>query len=497
MGGGCNDAQAGKAPLSAAEVGGSFVLQYYRTLTTDKENLHKYYKDESICSRGFEGATPDQKTQYGVAEIREEIRASRILGASRAEISLIQSQESKQGGILVMVVGYFVYSDSPQKVHFTQVFFLDKQSDPYPGYFVQNDILKYDTVGAETTQAQPQTELPPPLLPPPQPPMLSSTPAATVVDSAVKEADVSESKEVVAEDEEQGVDAAEEDAGAQAVEEEEEDEEAFVDDAAVDDAAAAEAVAAAAEAAEAEEKPSPPSWASMASKLKEGGGGLANSKVQGFALPAPAKAKASTSLPSVPKASTMPVLPPASAAMKAKAAAKSQEAAAPKAEEAGEVRLWVSRLPMDPAVENQELLDAFNKLIADAGSEGSITIDLRRDMSKDWVYVTVSKQDVADTLVQHSKDRKISVKGRILKAELERKVTSTRREKGSGKGGGQAAEDSGEAKAADGGGRGSRRGKGGKGGSEAGGKGGKGGADAGGRRGGEKGGGGNWRNQTS
>merc|ERR1719161_1626407 len=181
--------------------------------------------------------------------------------------------------------------------------------------------------------------------------------------------------------------------------------------------------------------------------------------------------------------------------MKAKAAAKSQEAAAPKAEEAGEVRLWVSRLPLDPAVENQELLDAFNKLIADAGSEGSITIDLRRDMSKDWVYVTVSKQDVADTLVQHSKDRKISVKGRILKAELERKVTSTRREKGSGKGGGQAAEDSGEAKAADGGGRGSRRGKGGKGGSEAGGKGGKGGADAGGRRGGEKGGGGNWRNQ--
>ena len=49
------------------------------------------------------------------------------------------------------------------------------------------------------------------------------------------------------------------------------------------------------------------------------------------------EAKASTSLPSVPKASTMPVLPPASAAMKAKAAAKSQEAAAPKAEEAGEV----------------------------------------------------------------------------------------------------------------------------------------------------------------
>lgn len=512
MGGGRNDALPGKAPHSAAEVGGSFVLQYYRTLTTERENLHKYYKDESIVSRGVEGASPDQITySAGVEEIREEIRSSAYSGASKTEINCIQSMESKQGGILVQVLGYLVYSESPEKIHFTQVFFLDKQTDPYPGYFVQNDILRYVTGKAEHSEFQA-----PPLLPPPQPPML---PAPT--DSAAPaEVDV---ETPAAEEEEEATPAAEEEV---ALDEAAEEDAVMPEAVAVDDSAVAEAVAAAvaaeaeaAEAAEAvpiipEEKPPAKSWASMAGKLKEGGGTLGPpSKLQGWSLPAPAAAKAKSTVSSkfTAASSTMPVLPPPSAALKAKAKA------AELGQEAVEVRLWVSRIPTDQPPENQELVDCFNKLIAEVDENATVQIE-RKDVTKDWAYITVWSQEVADALVQLSKDRKVAVKGKILKVQIghdEKPKFPSNNRRSPGKGGG---EDGGDPKAADGGAgsRGPRRGKGAKGGGDAGGKGSKGGADSGspsdkqaadgsrpkggGRRGGEKGKGGggegNWRSQN-
>jgi len=375
--------------------------------------------------------------------------------------------ESKQGGILVLVLGYFVWSDSPEKTHFTQVFFLDKQADPYAGYFVQNDILRYVTGKAEHSelQAQLQTD-PPPLLPPPFPPMMRAQ-----VDEApaAEEEEAAPAVEEVPEEEEE--------------QEEEEPYNAPPEDNTADDRAVAEALEAdvAAEAAKAapiipEEKPAPKSWASMAGKLKEGGGALGPPKLQGWSLPAAAKAK--TAMPAVPKfsaaSSTMPVLPPPSTAHKAKA--KAAEAG----QDTAEVRLWVSRIPTEQQVENTELLECFTKLIADAGMTDFVEID-RKDLTKDWGYVTVWGQDVADMLVQHSKDRKLALRGKILKVQIshpdERNTRSpptrlVNRNTG-GKGGG---EDGG----ADGGGRRPPRGKGSKGGNEAGGgKGGKGGADAG------------------
>lgn len=534
MGGGCNDAPLGKAPLSAAEVGGSFVLQYYTTLTTDKENLHKYYKDESICSRGIEGASPDQITYAaGIEEIREEIRTSSGLSASRTEINCIQSQESKQGGILVLVLGYFVYADS-RKVHFSQVFFLTEQTEPCLGYFVLNDILRYVTGKPENSGQQADSASP--LLPPAQPPMLPTPKGAEAEEATqAKEAaqiPVPPPEEPAAEEEEEEevAEAVEEaaDEPADDPEECEEDAQGQADAAATTaqeaaDAATAQEAAAAAAAEEASEPIIVPeekrSWASMAATLKDSGGQLGKSKVQGFALPASAKAKASTSPPTaaprLPAPSGAPVLPPPTAAAKAKAkAAVAAEEAGP----AGDVRLWLSRIPTDANVENQELLDCLNKLIADSGVGGTVEIE-RKDLTKEWAYVTVPSQDVADLLVQHSKDRKVMLRGKSLK--VEQKGGSNRRSHNNsgnaGGKGGHAAEDGGESKAADGGAgsRGPRRGKGAKG---EGGKGGKSGADAGspsekqerssdgpsrsrggGRRekgGGEKGAGGNWRSQS-
>jgi len=279
MGG--SDGQAGKAPLSAVDIGGSFVLQYYRTLTTDKDNLHKYYKDESIASRGTEGASPDEITYTsGVEEIRQDIQASFPSGASRAEINCIQSLESKQGGIMVLVLGYFVYSDS-SKVHFSQVFFLDKQTEPYAGYFVQNDILRYVTGKGEPSDAQAES---PPLLPPPQPPA-PPTPAPAV------QAPPATTPAVDYQTEARAAAAAQEAQAARDL--------AFAQEAqAAEDQSAAKAIATADASEAAEDKPQR-SWATMA----------AEGNKKGWALPPAAKGKAQAPAPAA-TSSTMPVLPP-------------------------------------------------------------------------------------------------------------------------------------------------------------------------------------------
>lgn len=441
MGPGRNDAQPGKAPFSAAEVGGSFVLQYYRTLTTDVENLHKYYKDESICSRGVEGASPDQITySAGVDEIREtnlEFPARR--GLSSVEINCIQSQESKQGGILVMVLGFLVY-DNSEPVHFTQVFFLDKQTEPYAGYFVQNDILRYVTGKGEPSDAQ--AESPPPLLPPPEPPA-PPTPAPAVQAPPATRPAVDYQAEARAAAAAQEAQAARDLAFAQEAQ-------------AAEDQSAAKAIATADASEAAEDKPQR-SWATMA----------AEGNKKGWGLPPAGKGKAQAPAPAT-SSSTLPVLPPPSAAAKARAKA------AASGEEATEVRLWVSKIPNDPVVENQELEECFKKLIADAGMEGCVVID-RRDTSKDSGAVTVSSQEIADMCIQHSKDRGPVVRGKSVAIRPDDKSKSS---KGKGKGGN--AEDTGDAKPADSGSKGGKRGKGGKGSNESGGgKGGKSGNDAG------------------
>jgi len=493
----------GEAPLSAVEAGGAFVLKYYTTLTKDRDNLHKFYKDESICSRGLEGASPNKITYAtGMEEIREEIRSAEPMQATRTEINSFHCQESKQGGILVTVLGYFVYADSP-KVHFVQIFFLDKQSDPQPGYFVLNDTLRYISGQPEESDKQADFFSPPPRLPPP---MLFANPAEASVESqadAPPQEATAEEEEPWAEEEEEEEEAV---ADVREVVEEEEDYEAEEPAPAVadgDEEAAVEATDAAQEEADdfdiPEEKPKM-SWAAMAGKLGDGGGQLNKSKLSGFALPPPGKgagkggqaqakprepgerrvlppgeAKAAAASKNA-TTSSIPVLPPPTAAAKAKAkAAVAAEDAAleRKGAAASDVRMWVSKIPTDTQVENQEVLDCLNKLIADAGLTGQVEID-RKDLTKDWASATVSSQEIADALVQHSKDKTVLLRGKSLKVEENKSKSSYNRRaynpgNSSGKGGGYGGKE-GETKSTEEGkaNRGPRRGKGAKGGSDAG-----------------------------
>jgi len=119
--------------------------------------MHKFYKAHSVFSRGVEGAGADSiVSAVGPGEIHSEIMA-RVgpseRSACQTQIIGIESQESRHGGVLVLVTGYLTYNKDPEAKHFTQAFFLDKQTEPCDGFYVLNDILRYISHAPGTSNA--------------------------------------------------------------------------------------------------------------------------------------------------------------------------------------------------------------------------------------------------------------------------------------------------------------------------------------------------------
>eukprot|EP00811_Abedinium_folium_P036054 NODE_879_length_2718_cov_10.176380.p1 GENE.NODE_879_length_2718_cov_10.176380~~NODE_879_length_2718_cov_10.176380.p1 ORF type:complete len:725 (+),score=184.34 NODE_879_length_2718_cov_10.176380:170-2344(+) len=151
--------------LSAAVVGHSFVKQYYTRMLKHPASVHKCYKAHSIFSRGVEGASAEEITSgVGPDDINAAVMES-IGTTSRlrhVEILSIESQESREGGVLVLVTGHLACVGEVEARRFTQALFLDRQSEPYEGYFVLNDVLRYlppaGSADSRTPQQPPEQE---------------------------------------------------------------------------------------------------------------------------------------------------------------------------------------------------------------------------------------------------------------------------------------------------------------------------------------------------
>lgn len=173
----------------------------------------------------------------------------------------------------------------------------------------------------------------------------------------------------------------------------------------------------------------PKTWASMAAAatLKPGVGAgklAATSRGKGFSLPAAPK----TGIPFVPG---LPVLPPpddrkvkALAAPVAKGITglppprptQVNGAAASASTPDASVRMWMSRIPLEPAVATEELVNWINEALSQDGSSGrAVTVD--RSDGKETAYLTVSSADAAADVVRLSKGRKLQG----LKVEYDRK----------------------------------------------------------------------------
>eukprot|EP01119_Soliformovum_irregulare_P012598 TRINITY_DN327_c0_g1_i1.p1 TRINITY_DN327_c0_g1~~TRINITY_DN327_c0_g1_i1.p1 ORF type:complete len:409 (-),score=109.80 TRINITY_DN327_c0_g1_i1:87-1313(-) len=138
--------------VPASTVGSHFVLKYYTMLNNSPSALFNFYKEESHFLHGVEGGRETEET--GLENINERIK-SLDFKDSEATLSVVDCQETINGGVLVSVVGHLLRGTSSRK--FIQTFHLAQQSLPSVGYYIHNDIFRYldETIQPE---AKPEVE---------------------------------------------------------------------------------------------------------------------------------------------------------------------------------------------------------------------------------------------------------------------------------------------------------------------------------------------------
>jgi len=187
----------------------------------------------------------------------------------------------------------------------------------------------------------------------------------------------------------------------------------------------------------------PESWASKARRLKEGAGQLGPSKVLGYgAAPGVAKAQSPTASSGSTGGAGRASDAKDRGADRGGAGERSTGAASSKnsGDSQYDVWLWISRLPMDSRIEGQELLDCLTShirchpmLVSEVGAR-AVDIE-RRDQSQEWANVAVSSQEAADLILHLSRERKLLLRGKSIKADVhQQRYVSSRRGRPGGRG---------------------------------------------------------------
>ncbi|KAF4378179.1 hypothetical protein CsatB_025036 [Cannabis sativa] len=133
-------------PVSAVQVGSYFVGQYYQVLQQQPDLVYQFYSESSSMVR-IDGDSTDT-----VSEMLQIHSVIMSLNFTAIEIKTINSLESWNGGILVVVSGSVKAKDFAFRRNFIQTFFLAPQEK---GYFVLNDVFQY--INDETIYQQHQT----------------------------------------------------------------------------------------------------------------------------------------------------------------------------------------------------------------------------------------------------------------------------------------------------------------------------------------------------
>ncbi|KAG6785459.1 hypothetical protein POTOM_011190 [Populus tomentosa] len=120
--------------VKAVQVGSYFVGQYYQVLQQHPDLVHRFYADGSTIIRIDAHSTDSANTMLQIHALVMSLNFSAI------EIKTINSLESWNGGVLVMVSGSVKTKDFVNRRKFVQTFFLAPQEK---GYFVLNDIFHF------------------------------------------------------------------------------------------------------------------------------------------------------------------------------------------------------------------------------------------------------------------------------------------------------------------------------------------------------------------
>ncbi|RCV06471.1 hypothetical protein SETIT_1G165100v2 [Setaria italica] len=177
-------APASEAPPPAQVVGNAFVQQYYLVLHQSPDLVYRFYQDDSRVGRPASAAGMESVTT--MKAISEKIME---MDVAKAEIRTVDSQESLERGVTVLVTGHLTGRDGVRR-EFSQSFFLAPQEK---GYFVLNDIFRFvgDGPAPAAVEAQPEADA---VVPPVAAPLANGT-AAPAVEPAVPEHDATQQQE--------------------------------------------------------------------------------------------------------------------------------------------------------------------------------------------------------------------------------------------------------------------------------------------------------------
>ncbi|KAH9298846.1 hypothetical protein KI387_030528, partial [Taxus chinensis] len=120
---------------SASVIGNAFVHQYYNVLHQSPQMVFRFYNDSSKLGR------PEPNGELSCITTMEAINEKIVsldYGEYKAEIKTVDSQESFNHGVLVLVTGALL--GKTVRRNFTQSFFLAPQEK---GFFVLNDVFRY------------------------------------------------------------------------------------------------------------------------------------------------------------------------------------------------------------------------------------------------------------------------------------------------------------------------------------------------------------------
>jgi len=129
---------AAAKPLVYA-IGRSFTEHYYKVFNRQPEELYKLYGEASTYTYGWEGNEGDE-TYTGIEEIKTKLSTS-ALGQVKV-LSVISSQETVNGGVVVVVTGSWEPSNRSGKLtrRFIETFLLVRGARQ-DTFYIQNDIF--------------------------------------------------------------------------------------------------------------------------------------------------------------------------------------------------------------------------------------------------------------------------------------------------------------------------------------------------------------------
>lgn len=129
-------------PTPPYRVGREFVHRYYTVMSASPENLYCFYTDSaSFMHDDIDSDKRQTITADGKMGIHDEMLAHlHKYNQSRALVTIVETMETIQDGLIVQVIGQISFNEQPMRP-FSQTIVLVQKS-PFH-YFVQNDIFRF------------------------------------------------------------------------------------------------------------------------------------------------------------------------------------------------------------------------------------------------------------------------------------------------------------------------------------------------------------------